>query len=265
MKISDKDGRRLDLNECTICHGSSGLIKIRNIFSPHNHKSYTLYYCKQCKSQLFDVNEHPKPNEEIFYDAIALDRAYASVNFNPTPYWHHQVAFIQNNLRKPVQSILDLGCRTGDFLLHWPGGIKRVGIEISDISANIAQKRGLTVYQNRVEELYDLGRFDVVSCFAILEHLNNPEKLMARFEDLISDNGMLVILVPGYQSLKSRILYTLNIRWHMYSPPEHICLFSREYLDRYLGEHGFVLKARRYTSGGMFNPFRAVPILGRAF
>jgi hypothetical protein len=61
------------------------------------------------------------------------------------------------------------------------------------------------------------------------------------------------------------LLETFNIQWHMHSPPAHLSLYSREFLDNFLIQSGFMLAARRFTSGGMFNPFQRVPLVRNAF
>ena len=50
----------------------------------------------------------------------------------------------------------------------------------------------------------------------------------------------------------------------LYSPPLHLNLYSKGFLDRRLAKN-FKLVDRYWTSGGMFNPFRNIPLAGRAF
>jgi len=54
---------------------------------------------------------------------------------------------IQKILGKNPESILDIGCKTGDFLMHFDSPI-REGVEVSKKHADIAKKRGLHIYNN---------------------------------------------------------------------------------------------------------------------
>ena len=70
---------------------------------------------------------------------------------------------------------------------------------------------------------------------------------------------------PPPASTKARLLERIRYPWHMHTPPEHLNFFSRQFLDNTLQERGLKLTTRTYRSGGMANPFRPVPLLGRVW
>ena len=51
----------------------------------------------------------------------------------------------------------------------------------------------------------------------------------------------------------------------MYSSPHYLNLFSEQFLDKYLPVYNFKLVDRYWTSGGMFNHFRNIPLVDRVF
>ena len=65
--------------------------------------------------------------------------------------------------------------------------------------------------------------------------------------------------------IELKILTKLNIKWHMYIPPEHLNFFSKIFLDSYLNHLGFKLIKRYYSSGGLINPFRGIPLISAIF
>ena len=105
----------------------------------------------------------------------------------------------------------------------------------------------------------------MVTAYALLEHLAMPQEFLGQVTGLVNQKGVLVIMIPSYQTLKAKVLEMFNVRWHMYCPPEHLSLYSREFLDNYLEARGFHLVKRKYTSGGMFNPFQKIPLARNVF
>lgn len=257
--------------ECRLCSYAplQPLRRVRStIRSTYTGMPYTLYQCNGCGSQLFDAQEHPADLEQL-YDALAEQKQLTAV-FRRDRYWASEVERIARIRRRTagigVGSVLDVGCRTGDFLMHWSeSSVRRVGVELSEHAAAIGRERGLEIHQTFIEDLDLDEKFDVVSCYAILEHLERPVTFLSRLTELVADDGVVALLVPSAETLKARALYKLRYPWHMHCPPEHLTFFSREYLDGYLRSRGFKLATRTYTSGGMFNPFQRVPLAGRAF
>ncbi len=122
------------------------------------------------------------------------------------------------------------------------------------------------VYQDFAENINFNKQYDVVTCYAILEHLLNPLKLLDKFQNVVSLSGVLVIMIPTHECFKRWAIDTFtSTRWWMYSPPQHLNLFSKQFLDRYLGKKNFKLIDRYWTSGGMFNPFKSIPFANRVF
>jgi SAM-dependent methyltransferase len=244
---------------------SPSVTPIGRVASPATSASYTLYRCRSCGSRSFDVHEH-ETDLIAFYERLASNgTAGPEPTFRRAPLWDHEVAVISRLHGAVPGSVLDAGCRSGDFLLHWPAATRRVGLELSLRSAALARQRGLTVHQGRLEDIELQEAFDVVTCYAILEHLAEPRRFLDRLEGLLRPGGVLSIMVPSFQTAKARFLETIGYPWHMNRPPEHLNLYSRDFLDGFFGRRGFVVAARRYTSGGMFNPFGRIPGLGRGF
>jgi len=240
---------------------------VRTIQGPYDGLPYTLYQCRRCDSQLFDVDEHGGGNLEHFYDKRSRDvLPDFERDFTPSKGWRYEVDVIRALLPAPPRAVLDVGCRTGDFLLHWPDATERVGVEIAKPYAQIAEKRGIDVKNEPIEVAhFDRSEFDVVTCYAILEHLPQPRLAIGRLASLVAPGGCLVIMIPTFQSLKTWVLNRVGYRWHQYEPPEHLSLFSRRFLDGHLRGLGLQLADRRWTAGGMFNPFAGVRHLENPF
>lgn len=249
---------------CKLCK-STNTNPIRQIPSPHFKYEYTLFECSNCSSRFFLNDEHKVDFGEM-YEELAVKITPSEIPpFKKNDYWTYHTKLIKKLLNNKVKSALDVGCRYGDFLLHFDAHTIKEGVELSKLSASIAQKRGLKVYNEFLENINWTRKYQVVSAFALIEHLVEPHKFFNQIDKIIEKDGLLIILIPTHECWKEKIFHTLGWKWHMYCPPEHLLFYSKKFLDDYLMKKGFVLVKRFNTSGGMVNPFLKVPLIGKAF
>jgi SAM-dependent methyltransferase len=199
------------------------------------------------------------------YETLANENVNLITQFSPRQYWIDQQKIILKILNRKPQSILDIGCRTGDFLMHFDKDIKREGVEISKACAEIADKRELHVYNQNIEDLKLAGSYDIVTAYNILEHLINPKQFLMKISSVVSKDGVLTILIPTHECLKVKAIEKIGKKWHMYIPPEHLNFFSKAFLDSFMQYQGFKLAKRYYSSGGLFNPFKGIMLLNWSF
>jgi len=174
---------------CKFCN-SQQTISIKKIQSSYVNCEYTLYQCKSCKCRFFDINEHDVDIEKVYEKySIKHNKAAADFQFQKSFYWDKQVQRTEKILGRKVSSVLDAGCRTGDFLMHFSNSVVREGVELSKNSAEIAESRGLIVYQDFVENINFEKQYDAVTCYAILEHLINPLKFLDKLSNIVSSGG----------------------------------------------------------------------------
>ena len=261
IKIMSDEYKKMN---CKFCE-SQQTNSIKKIQSSYVNYEYTLYQCNQCKCRFFDFKEHDVDIEKVYEEySIKHNKVVAGFQFKKSFYWNRQVQKSEKIFGGKVSSVLDIGCRTGDFLMHFPDSVVREGVELLKNSAEIAKSRGLMVYQDFVENINFDKQYDVVTCYALLEHLLNPLNFLDKLLNIVSPGGALVIMIPTHECLKRWLIDIFtSVRWHMYSPPQHLNLFSKQFLDKRLAKN-FKLVDRYYTSGGMFNPFRNIPLANRA-
>jgi len=166
--------------------------------------------------------------------------------------------------RKP-KSVLDVGCCRGDFLMHFDIDIVKEGVELSKVNATIARERNLKIYNDFLEKLEFEHTYDIISAYAVFEHMIDPITFLHKIKSLLNNSGLLIILIPSFECLKAKLLQLFNIRWHMYSPPEHLNYFSRQFLDSFFSNVNLRIIKRYYTSGGLINPFAKVPLINTLF
>jgi SAM-dependent methyltransferase len=249
---------------CKFCNNND-VIQYKSINSPYYpDKKYILYECKHCLSRFFDVYQYGISIDKL-YENLATSKKNLSIRFLKSQYWEDQKRKILQLLKIRPRSILDVGCRTGDFLMHFEDTIIREGVEISNYCTEIANKRGLRIYNENLESINFNQKYDIVSAYNILEHLIDPLSFLDKLSSVINKNGVLAILIPSHESLREKLLTRFHKKWHMYVPPEHLNFFSKRFLDFYLSKHDFKLLERYYSSGGIFNPFKGIPFINALF
>lgn len=232
---------------CKICSSENTKVT-NNIQSPYFNIKYNLYHCNKCKSYFFDINQYQVDLESLY------NEEYCDYNseFKFSKYWDEQVKIIKKLIGKGENlNILDIGCRTGDFLMHFNKNNNFYGAEINKNNVSIARERGIIVYEDFIENIKFEKKFDIITCYALLEHATNPIIVLNKITDLLNDNGLLVIMIPTMECGLRKRLDKKNIHWHMYSPPQHLNYYSRFFLDTYMKEKEIKLIKRFYTSGGI--------------
>lgn len=82
----------------------------------------------------------------------------------------------------------------------------------------------------------DLPRFDVVTLWDTIEHLDRPDIALAHIRRLLRPNGVLVFSTGDYASLLRRLT---GKRWRLFADPTHNFFFDEGTLRLMLTRAGF--------------------------
>jgi SAM-dependent methyltransferase len=99
--------------------------------------------------------------------------------------------------------VLDAGCGTGygSELLAREGAAEVVGVDVDDEvveGAKNTESGGATFASADIRDLpADLGRFDAVICFEVLEHIDEPETALDALAAVLRPDGLLVVSSPN--------------------------------------------------------------------
>lgn len=226
---------------CPVCGGDEA--------RPHWQKGdLRIVRCRGCK--MVFVNPAPAGMATgAFYDTEAadyylspakLESDYADVRFERELKLFREFC--------PRGAVLDVGCGSGAFLFQlkrrWPGDYEILGTDVSGAPLDYAESRSVPVVRGGFLEL-DLGGrvFDVVTFWAVLEHLAEPRQFLAKAHALLKPGGHCFALVPNLRSLAMRWLGAK----YRYVYPQHLNYFSAITLSRLAESVGFTLAATRFT------------------
>jgi 2-polyprenyl-3-methyl-5-hydroxy-6-metoxy-1,4-benzoquinol methylase len=143
---------------------------------------------------------------------------------------------------------LDIGCSAG-FVMHCArqAGFEAWGVDVEPAATAYARSRlGLDhVYTGALEaQAFPAGHFDVISAYELIEHVPDPDRLVAEISRLLAPHGIVEIRTPdaGHWRLPARLE-----TWEAVLPSEHLYYFTRRTLGRLLMKHGLEVIHRRLS------------------
>ena len=134
----------------------------------------------------------------------------------------------QNSISRPEKNILDIGAGTGDFLKVCKVNLWNVYGKEPDIEArNIAAKKGVLLHKD-VSHFTD-KKFEIITLWHVLEHVENLEEYISTLEKLLTKNGTLIIAVPNYKSYDANYYSKF---WAAFDVPRHLWHFSETSISK---------------------------------
>lgn len=146
-----------------------------------------------------------------FYEALSKEATY----YLPWKYEHA----IADSYIKPSDTVRELGCATGDFLVDTMRRkqIKPFGTELNEEARATAEARGVSFAPTTTA--------DVTCAFEVLEHISDVRGFM---EDAIASTkpgGYVIFGIPNNQSIMAE-----DPRCFLNMPPHHMGLWTEESL-----------------------------------
>lgn len=165
--------------------------------------------------------------------------------------WPRRVALVAAQVRKLAGrhgAALDIGCGNGAWLLALGTGWTRFGVEVSPASADVVRRStGAEVFRGPFESYRPQHPFDLITAFALIEHLGDPRAMIQWARDHLRPSGLLVLMTGDRQSAVAR---SLEDRWSLYAPPEHVSFFSAQSLRLLLEQTGFQVVRQEWRHMG---------------
>ena len=212
-----------------------------------------LVKCEKCLMIFANPIEHELASGR-FYDRMGtsfyLSNDKLRSDFAPVRFEREIRLF-----RKYCQSgsVLDMGCSTGAFLFQlmqrFPEAYSVTGTDVTSAAVDHAESLGIRVLRTSFLELDSLKPgWDAITFWAVMEHLAEPKRFIAKALELLNPSGLCFILVPNMRSLAVRLLGAK----YRYIMPDHVNYFTDITLRKFAkGAAGFRIEKLASTH---FNP-----------
>lgn len=120
--------------------------------------------------------------------------------------WLRGMALVGEHTRRS----LDIGAGYGGIVGAFAdSGVEAVGVEIEKSFYDLARKNIATrpnatiIHGDILEAAPTLMSFDFISCIDVLEHVANPEEVMACISRMLNSNGTFLIRVPNCRAIEN--------------------------------------------------------------
>ena len=220
----------LNHKECQCCG-------IQEMESIGHFGKYEQLACNECGYVRF-VHDSYEVNHTLYEtDDDYNDDLSVANDFEDFLQWNHNNAMQYLNTKYPGGnvSVLDVGCFTGFFvkkLLQL--GFNARGIDFNNKALDFGKKQyGMdkSISNETLQDLFEQGeKFDVITLFEVIEHLENIGEVLSQVSSLLKQNGLIIISTPNSKMCWRPILDF---------PPHHLSRFTPEALHSCVDHFGF--------------------------
>ena len=201
-------------------------------WSLETRKCYRIVRCRRCSH----MYSSPRLENMYFYYKDVADESYLD-NAPLRAATARKVLVTINKLTRGGK-LLDVGCSCGEFLKEASKYFMVEGLELSEWSADIAERSGLIIHRKTLEEMSDQeSKYDLVTMWGVIEHLEDPLQELTYIQKILKRDGLVCFWTGDSNSITAKIL---GRHWG-YLLGQHVQFFSRRSIDLLMEECGFEL------------------------
>ena len=206
-------------------------------------RACSMIYANPAPAEFASGQYYDRAGTDYYLSPAKLESDYAAVRFE------RELRVFRKDC--PGGAVLDVGCSSGAFLFQlnqrFPGCYQILGTDVSGPPLDYAEGRGVAVVRgNFLEQEFGEKRFDVVTFWAVVEHLLDPKLFLAKAWSVLKPDGLCFVLVPNMKSLAERVL---GARYR-YIYPQHLNYFTQATLKKLVESQFSVVE----FSSTHFNP-----------
>jgi len=228
-------------------------------------------YLFQLKRWISLIFSYPKLDiKKVDYDAYWQSKRGGEIG-KLSDWQKDRANIIRDNLEHE-SSVLDVGCGDGSILAYLKDNIrlgKLFGADSSSFALNKAEASGIKTYKIDIsdrESLEKLPNVDYILLLEILEHIQNPEEVLATLLSKAKKGVFFSFPNTGFIVYRLRLFFgRFPMQWRLH-PSEHLRFWTYRDLRWWLKELGHLDKSKIIFYRGIF-PFEKIwpGLFGAAF
>lgn len=192
------------------------------------------FHLVECSCGMAFVN--PMPLESAIPDLYPKNYLKDKDQENMSPFYARMVSLLPNHRDG---TLLDVGCGRGDFI-HYAStrGWNVQGVDALkwEGSRPVPIRAGDFPHMDFARQ-----RFDVITAWAVLEHVRKPSAFFEKVSSLLKDDGSFVLVVPNFSALGMRHSCAQDV-------PRHLHLFTPKAVERHLRRCGMKTRSILHNS-----------------
>ena len=213
-------------------------------------KDINVVKCKTCG--LVQLDKFIDDIEKFYEESNMRPMQKSLKEIRTTAYQddYRRYIFMRNMMEN--KSILDFGAGAGGFIKLCKECAKEIyGIELEKMMQDVIINEGVPCFSTASELKQNLPekRFDIITLFHVLEHLQKPVEILQSLAELLNDNGKMIIEVPNADDALLSI-YRCNSFANFTYWMCHLYLYSNQTLKALIEKAGlkisFIQQIQRY-------------------
>ncbi len=219
---------------CLLCNGTN-LAELKNYEKDH------LFKCLSCNF-IFSKRIPTQDELIIHYKKYSRGGTISSITIK-----RYNELLDELEIYRNTNNLLDVGCGDGYFLeVAKERGWNVYGTEFSDEAIDVCKQKGITIHQGVLNsQNYNGIKFDIISSFEVIEHINNPREEIKNISDLLRVNGVFYVTTPNFNSFSR---FFLGPKWNVIEYPEHLSYYTPKTIKKFFQKHDFY-QIRSETTG----------------
>ena len=175
--------------KCRLCNSEKIKLIKKGV---RDNNDIDVFKCQKCGLEFLSKTNQA---DENFYTQGQMHASYNIENWFKSTLSDdvRRTELLKNYIKN--KSILDFGTGNGGFLLQAKKYTKNIcGYDIDKSLAEHYKKNNLEV-KNSLDDFEQ--KFDIITMFHVLEHIENPEQILANIKNYLKPNGKLIIEIPN--------------------------------------------------------------------
>ncbi len=164
---------------CTLCLKTARVV-------PMDSK-LRLFKCTEC-GHAFTIKS--KDELEVYEEKYYLEK-HSNWFTNPNYGYFERIYRLLIKLKKDARSLLDVGYGNGDFLKYLAK--KKSGLKLCGIDSLKVGDPGIEFIQGDFFTHAFKGRFDAITSFMVIEHIEDPREFIKKLYECLEPGGFLFI------------------------------------------------------------------------